>query len=141
MTSNADTRSMFQADMEQLLRKFRDLEADRGARIAKQGNVSAASKAQQVENLKKDNARLKMDLELETRQAKVANTGTAASQIQRMSTQVRTTLALQPKKQLIAHNSRHKLSCVSFPPLSLSTSTRPTNSCARSKSRSSASSK
>ena len=88
MASTADSRSLFQADMEQLLRKFRDLEADRGARIAKQGNVSAASKAQQVENLKKDNARLKMDLELETRQAKVANTGNTAAQIQRMTTQV-----------------------------------------------------
>jgi hypothetical protein len=88
MASTADTRNMFQADMEQLLRKFRDLEADRATRIAKQGNVSAASKAQQVENLKKDNSRLKMDLELETRQAKVANTGNTASQIQRMTSQV-----------------------------------------------------
>ena len=54
-----------------------------------QGSVTAASKLQAIENVKKDNARIKMDLELETRQAKLTNTGNTAQQIQRMTTQVR----------------------------------------------------
>jgi hypothetical protein len=84
-----DPKQLFQADMEELLRKFRGLEADRASRLAKQGSVTAASKLQAIENVKKDNARIKMDLELETRQAKLTNTGNTAQQIQRMTTQVR----------------------------------------------------
>ena len=81
-----DLGESFQAEFDELQRKFRALDAE--SKGGNEGSKTKIARTQlQVANLFKDNDRLKIDLEVETRQAKLSTTVTSATQVMRMQAQ------------------------------------------------------